>query len=94
MSAPNRLHALLSPEPLPPRFAASEYTAFRGVLPGLTIVGTVQSLTLTPDGKLAITIAPNEQIDVIPKKDATDRSESHIVLAPGGSISPELIARP
>ncbi len=91
---PSRLLGVLSPEPLPPQYAATNYAAFRGVLPGLAITGTVQSLTLTPDGKLSIAIAPNEQAYFVPKKDAADRSESHFLLVPGGTISTELIAKP
>jgi hypothetical protein len=94
MSAPSRLLALFSPEPLPPEYAASEYRAFRAVLPYLIITGTAQSITLTPEGKLDIAGAPNGQIHYMPKKDEADESESHILLAPGGTISPELIAKP
>jgi hypothetical protein len=82
MSNPPKLLALFSPEKVPAAYAASGYRAFRGILPGLTIKGTLKSITLTSGGKLTIEVAPN------------DRSESHILLAPGGTISPELIAKP
>jgi hypothetical protein len=93
MSAPARLLAIFSPEPLPPGYEAGKYAAFRGVLPWVVITGTVQFITLTPKGKLKISVAPNEQLNVVPKQDEADQSESHIVLAPGGAISPELIAK-
>jgi hypothetical protein len=94
MSKPSKLLALFSPEKVPAAYATRGYRAFRGILPGLTIKGTVQSITLTPGGKLTIEVAPNDQVEFIPKADAEDRSESHILLVPGGTISPELIAKP
>ncbi|MEA2787122.1 MAG: hypothetical protein QOF71_3226 [Candidatus Eremiobacteraeota bacterium] len=78
MSNPSsKFHGLFFPEALPPGYAASEYRAFRAALPELIIIGTAQSIRLAPEGKLAITGAPNAQIEYIPKKDSTDRSESH-----------------
>ena len=94
MSNPSKLFALFSPEPVPAAYAASGYRAFRGILPGLTIKGTLKSITLTSGGKITIEVAPNDQCEFIPKTDPGDRSESHILLAPGGTISPELIAKP
>jgi hypothetical protein len=94
MSNPPRLFAIFSPEQVPAAYAASGYRAFRGVLPGLIIKGAVQSITLTRAGKLTIEVAPNDQVEFIPKDRAGEPSESHILLAPGGTISPELIAKP
>lgn len=91
MSAPSMASVRFLPEPLPAKYASSQYRAFRAVLPYLTISGTVKSIVLTPEGKLAIVGAPDEQIEFIPKKDASDLSESHLVLVPGGTISAELI---
>jgi hypothetical protein len=58
----------------------------------MIITGKVRSITLTAEGKLAI--ESEEHVEFIPKRDAADQSESHILLASGGVISPELIAKP
>lgn len=91
MSTPPSVLGIFFPEPLPPGDAASKYRAFRAVLPFMTIRGKVHSITLTPEGKLVI--EGEDHVQFIPKKDAADQSESHILLAPGGVISPELIAK-
>jgi len=91
MSTPSSLKGLFFPEPLPAGDAASKYRAFRAVLPLMIVRGKVRSITLTAEGKLAIDA--EEQVEFTPKKYAADQSESHILLAPGGVISPELIAK-
>jgi hypothetical protein len=92
MTIPPPVVGLFFPEPLPPEDAGSQYRAFRAVLPFVTITGKVRSITLTEEGKLAIT--SDEHVEFVPKSDVRDRSESHILLPPGGVISPELIAKP
>jgi len=92
MSTPPSVLGIFFPEPLPPADAGSQYRAFRAVLPFVIITGKVRSITLTAEGKLAI--ESGEHVEFVPKKDARDQSESHILLAPGGVISPELIAKP
>lgn len=78
-------------EPLPPE-AATGYRAFRALLPYMVITGTVRAITLTAEGKLAMD--GEGHVQYIPKDDVSDQSESHFLLAPGGTISPELIAEP
>lgn len=92
MSKPSIFLGLFFPEPLPSELATSKYRAFRAILPSLVIRGQLRSVTLTPEGKLSVVV--EEQATCVPKKDASDQSESHILLAPGGVISPELIGKP
>jgi len=91
MSSPPSVIGKFFTEPLPPE-AASGYRAFRAILPYMIIKGTVRSITLTAEGKLAID--GEGHVQYIPKKDLSDESESHFLLAPGGTISPELIGEP
>jgi hypothetical protein len=95
IAEPSGLFRRFHPEPLPLELAASKYhayRAFRAVLPLIVIRGQVRSITLTPQGKLAVVV--DDQAKFIPQKDAKDELESYILLAPGGFISPELIAKP